>query len=173
MTLSYDFTFDDWVAFNRHHLRNSPAHQRMRLYVRLMFVPIAAIIVGLRWLRGQEVLGLSVAFLVVAIIWYCLYPLLFDRRVVTGLKRMLREGNNQALLGEHTLTSSTEGFRVIYPGGDSFHKWASIEKVDYSEDYVFIYTSSVHATVIPKHSLRGMPFDSALEEIKIHTTQRA
>lgn len=168
MTLHYEFTFDDWVEFNRYHLRHSPAHQRMRLIVRLIFIPVALVFAGLQWMHGDEVLSLLIAFAIVAVLWFFLYPILFDRRVLRSLKRILNEGNNKGLLGPHTFTTSTDGYRVIYPGGEAFHKWSSVEKLASTEAYIFIYVSSLQATVIPRRALEGGSFEAVLAEIKTH-----
>ncbi len=165
MTLTYDFTLDDLVAFNRHHLRHSPSHKRTRFFVRVLFIPMAAIPVVLRLLQGQDVLGLTLTMGVIAVIWFFAYPPIFDRRVESQIRRALNEGSNRGLVGEHTLTITPEGLRSTSPGGDSFYKWASVEKVEQTESYIFVYVASVQAIVIPKQTLQGTPPETVLGEI--------
>ncbi|MBB6447858.1 hypothetical protein HNR53_004569 [Bacillus benzoevorans] len=58
---------------------------------------------------GIHFLGVFIPFLVVSILWIIFYPKYFYSYMIRNTKRMIKEGKNDGLLGEHQMILSEEG----------------------------------------------------------------
>ena len=48
------------------------------------------------------------------------------------------------------MTLEADGIRQTLPYSDSFTRWEAYERVDYNDDYLFLYESSFTAVVVPR-----------------------
>ena len=95
-------------------------------------------------------LGLFITALIVSILWFFFYPAYFYRLVKKNATKMIREGKNESVLGEHTMIFTEDGLREISPKGEMTVSWSGIE--DYGEDdsNFYLYNSGMSALILPK-----------------------
>jgi hypothetical protein len=88
-------------------------------------------------------------------------------------RKLLKEGDNKAVLGHHELSLSPEGIFVRTQTSESKTSWSAITKVLQNDQYVFLYVSSINAFVIPKKAFAN---ESTLQEfldyIDTHSEQK-
>ena len=58
--------------------------------------------------------------------------------------------NNKGAFGEHTVSMGPDGLKMKSDLGDSNTLWTGVVRVEQNEKYIFIYTNSIAAAVIPK-----------------------
>lgn len=69
---------------------------------------------------------------------------------------MIREGKNEGLLGEHTMTLSEDGIVDSNPNGETKVNWTGIIKLKEDDSNIYLYNSSVSAYIIPKRELKDL-----------------
>lgn len=67
---------------------------------------------------------------------------------------MLNEGNNENILIRRSISISKEGLLEKSSIGESKVKWNQVDKVEETEEYIYIYISSISAHIIPKRVFR-------------------
>ncbi len=151
MDIEYERTMDDLIEFHLFHYAHSGSIRRQTLTWRVVMAFLTALLpFGIIFLLYRQVTPLLflLSLLGGALIFF-IYPYL-DQKSITGrLKKMLSEGNNQAILGHQAMSLSPEGIFSKSQTGESKLNWASIDKVVQSEKYIFLYISSTNAIVIP------------------------
>ncbi len=88
----------------------------------------------------------------VGILWLAFYHQYYDRTMRKRVRRFLEEGNNEGLLGPQELMLSPTSISVKDDETEAKSSWKNVKKVAVTEDYVFIYVTSVSAFIIPKRS---------------------
>jgi hypothetical protein len=97
-----------------------------------------------------------IPFLIVGILWVIFYPKYFQTRILSQTKNMIREGKNEGLLGEHTMTLSEDGIVDSNPNGETKVNWSGIIKFTEDSSNLYLYNSSVSAYIIPKRELKDL-----------------
>lgn len=162
MELTFELTEEDYINYNISHSETSPSMKRSILIQRILgpviFVIMPFIIIQFTdiplwyWLI---VFGLS------SIAWFIFYPKYVMREVTKRIKKMLEEGNNENLFNERSLVLTDEGITETSSIGKSTISWNKIDRLEETEDYLYIYVSSVSAHIVPKRV-----FDNAREQEK-------
>jgi len=149
MTLHFQMRREDVLAFNREYHAASPTYQRMRTRVRLMlplvllcFSLYALATDGFNWVTTIFYLGVSV-------LWYFLYPALFDRRVQRYTEKFIDEGSFGRSLGPCELTLSESGLHSKSNMGESTFPWSSVDRVLLTDSYLFIFLTGPMGYPIP------------------------
>jgi hypothetical protein len=150
MQVQYQLNIDDIVAFSLHYSRTSKnARRRIRRSQALGI--IAAIAVALAWPRwGFEVrilypLGYAL-FLLFG------FPFYYRWSVERHTRKLYAAGQNKGALGNHIISLDSEGVLEISDVGESRTTWSGIEKVEENEAYIFLFTGSLQAHMIPKRA---------------------
>ena len=151
MELTFKLTEEDYINYNVAHSKTSPSMKRSILIQRIMgpviFVITPFIIVQFSdiplwyWLI---VFGLS------SITWFIYYPKYAMWEITRRIKKMLAEGNNENLFNERILVLTDEGITETSSIGETKISWVKIERLEETEDYLYIYVSSVSAHIVPK-----------------------
>lgn len=154
MEISYNLTEEDYLHFNMFHVKNSKVVKRA-LNIQRFFVPIIFIIASivLSKLGDMPFFGLFITFLVVSILWVIFYPKYFYSYVIRNTKKMINEGKNDGLLGEHHMILSEEGIADSTSHGETKVNWSGIQTLSEDEHYIYLYNSSVSAYILPKRKL--------------------
>lgn len=149
MLIKYRLDIDDYVAFNRFHMYQSKSQRRTKLNTGIITPIIFFLFLSLidRSTSGLVIAGiLSSAFAI-----YMLFVV--PKHVDKKLKQMLSEGKNRNLLNEHQLEINES----CICGKNTFShmelKWDAVEKIAFTNDYTFIYTSSIGAIVVPRSAI--------------------
>jgi hypothetical protein len=150
MQVQYQLTIDDLVAFNLHHTRTSQASRR-RIRRSQVYGVITVLIVVLLWPRWG--LGLRAAFFVGYSLFLLFgFPAYYRWSVRRNAKKLYSGGGDKGALGNHIVSIDEGGVTEVSDVGDSRTTWGGIEKVEEDEAYIFVYTGSVQAHVIPKRA---------------------
>jgi hypothetical protein len=159
MTFECEFSPEDWLAFGVYDREHSRLCRRQRFWLRFAFTPIAAVFIGDALLYRQRDPGLAVLFLIVAVVWFFVYPAVYDDSIRKKMRKVVEDPRNTKLFGKQTTTLTPEHVHQGSPGGESTITWDNVIEVAGTKDYVFLYTSTVHAIVIPRLSLKGVSFE--------------
>jgi hypothetical protein len=150
MQIKFENELNDLVAFNQYHFHNS---RSMQTWYRIGFIlgPVFGIAYALllyRWslsARIAVVLGVSIVFAALNWTYYRWW-------VAYSVRKLLGEGKNKGLIGDHAITITEEGLRETTQVSESRSTWTGIERIVENEEYVFIYISAYQAHVIPKRA---------------------
>lgn len=148
MQVQYQLDLDDVVAFSSYHSRSSKGTRRRLRLIQVCGI-IFALIAALMWTRWG--IGLRTLFCTgYALFLLFGYPAYYRLSVKRNTRKIYSEGQNKGALGKHIISIDADGVAEISQVGESRTAWGGIEKVEENEDYVFLYTGSLQAHVIPK-----------------------
>ncbi|MCM3693607.1 YcxB family protein [Neobacillus niacini] len=157
MEINYRLTEEDYLKFNMFHINNSDsANKSLKTqrfatpFVYIIFAYIFANIADIPFLYAL------IPFLIVGILWVIFYPKYFQTRILSQTKKMIREGKNEGLLGEHTMTLSEDGIVDSNPKGETKVNWSGIIKLTEDDSNLYLYNSSVSAYIIPKREVNDL-----------------
>jgi hypothetical protein len=147
VTISYDLTLDDLVAFAEYHSAHSPAVRR-NYYWSLAIG--AVLVLVLLWMFGFRTVG-GWAGAVVAIVGWVVY---LNWRTRTGNRRYFRrvysEGANRGMLGLHRLSANAHGLMARTEVTDASTTWSGVERIEETSGMAFIYVGALSAYAIPE-----------------------
>lgn len=173
MKASYELTPDDYAAFGRFHISQSPALCNQGIGCifggALAMLLLPAVIVLTDEAPLQTALN----------IWPLLLgPLLFPLLAVPYLrwrtsslmKKTMEEGFRGGSCGGCDLTLEADGIRESNPTGETTRSWSSVEKAAITPHHLFIYTSGIEAFVVPR---RAFASDDAFEAFVQQVAERS
>lgn len=163
--LTYQFHKEDWMAFNLHHIANSPAHHKNRSKA-IRSVPV--MLVGLTLFygisKGEWLIPFFVS-LIVGTFWIMWYPGFRDKKVIRGIESFIDERGNKSFLGQHKVQVSEGGVTLQTENSEEYVEWAKIEKLETTDDYVFLYNSALTGIMIPMLAIPNLSqFEDMIEE---------
>jgi hypothetical protein len=164
MELKYEMTKDDHLAFNLHYVKHSKTIKQS-LFIQRFLVPIIFLILPfvLFWMMGEFLIGFLITLALISIVWIVFYPKYFYGHIIRNVKKVLNEGSNDNLLGQHVFISTEDGFIEKNRVGETKIGWSSIERIEENEDYFFLFFSTMNAYIVPK---RSFPDKASQEDFK-------
>ncbi|TKC18034.1 YcxB family protein [Robertmurraya kyonggiensis] len=157
MQIKYSLTEEDYLNFNLFHMKNSKTANKA-LKVQRYLIPIVYMVVAYvfaRVLDGSYILSFSI-FGIMGILWIIFYPKYHYNFVLRQVRKMITEGNNEGLLGEHLMTISEEGVHDANPQGETKVSWSGIQDLKEDEHYLYLYNSAVSAYILPKREVHDL-----------------
>lgn len=160
MKIEYSLTRHDLIEFNYYHLLNSKSTVRTLKYLRIV-PPISMLIIPfiIELIFKTEVfLAFFITFIIsasFAVSWFVRFPKKHKKNMTKSLNNMLDEGKNSGVLGERTIELNDEGIHLTNPGIETSQKWDSVEKLCITDDYIYIYVSSLTALIVPTGVFRN------------------
>lgn len=150
----YNLTEEDYINFNLYHIKNSETGKRA-LALQRFLTPLFFIIISYIYSLISEMpfLPLFITFLVTSILWVIFYPKYFYGLIVRNAKKMIKEGKNDGLLGNHQLKLTEEGLVDTSLNKETKVTWPGITSIRENDGYFFLYNSSVSAYILPKREL--------------------
>jgi hypothetical protein len=160
MEVEYHLTFDDLMAFNRHHQKhglNKVAPLKLRgwwawgPYVAAVGFAVA-LTVTYPLTKGY---GMHVVFLVGLLVGMALFAFLAVGLAVgrtRSLREFFEEGHARWILAPRRLTISPEGFRVVNYYVDAMNRWEQVWQISVTEDYAFFYLTPIMGHVLPRRA---------------------
>ena len=149
INITFEFKKEDWMAFNLHHISNSPQHQRIRKKAIRSF-PVMAIFVVLfygimngDWLIPPLICGPAIVF------WFWWYPKFRDKKIVKGVENFVDNEKNKSFLGKHEVQINSKGVKLTTENSEEMIQWSGISRMEITDDYFFIYNSALTAVIIP------------------------
>ena len=154
MQITFDFDFDDYVAFQQHYITTTPALRRsFNIFFGIALIGFVALIVNV--LSNEFVFSdllFPLFLLIFSVFW------LWRIRGKGGVKRSVKslikkEKGNSQVLGERTFLFENDYFIVTTTQSENKSNWSVIQKMDETPGYFFLYISNFMAYVIPKHKI--------------------
>lgn len=157
MEIKYNLTEEDYLNFNLFHIQNSATAKKtlnmQRFIAPIIFIALSYI---LSKLGDTSFLGLFITFLMVSILWIIFYPKYFYNYVIRNTKKMIKEGKNDGLLGEHHMRMTEEGIVDSTSNGETKVAWSGIKTMKEDNHCIYLYNSSVSAYILPKRELNDV-----------------
>lgn len=157
MQIKYSLTEEDYLNFNLFHMKNSNTAKKA-LKVQRYLIPIVYMVVAYvfaRVLDGSYILSFSI-FGIMGILWIIFYPKYHYNFVLRQVKKMIKEGKNEGLLGEHLMTISEDGIHDANPQGETKVSWSGIQDMKEDEQNLYLYNSAVSAYILPKREVQDL-----------------
>lgn len=154
MKFTYNFTIEDWMAFQKHYLDNSTQFRRTRIATQLMLPVIFSIFIIFDLVKGQVRPTSIAVFAVISGLFAVFYPKRLYNRTLSRMRKMVLEGDNTGLLGEHTVEMTEDCIQIQHPQSEQKITWAGIKKAEETDHHIFLFTSGVAGIIIPKEKLR-------------------
>lgn len=157
MQIKYHLTEEDYINFNLFHMKNSKTAMKA-LKVQRFLIPIVYMVVAYVFasvLDGSYILSFSI-FGIMGILWIIFYPKYHYNFVLRQVRKMITEGKNEGLLGDHLMTISEEGVHDENPKGETKVSWSGIQDLKENEHYLYLYNSAVSAYILPKREVRDI-----------------
>ncbi|MED4453154.1 YcxB family protein [Metabacillus fastidiosus] len=161
MEIKYYLTEEDYLHFNLFHIKNSKTTSRA-LNMQRFLTPIFFLILSyiLSAFLDEPFIGLFIIFFILSILWIIFYPKYFYSLIIRQVKKMIKEGRNDGLLGDHHMIMTEEEIVDSTANSETKVTWSGIEMFKEDDDYFYLYNSSVSAYILPKRALNDV------EEIK-------
>ena len=154
MNIHYELTEEDYIHFNLYHIKNSKMGKRSLMLQRIvspfMFIIIAYLFAKI---GNQPFLPLLLTFSVLSIIWIMYYPKYFYSLIARNTKKMIKEGKNDDLIGNHKMKLTKEGLVDTTANKETKVTWSGITSIEEDDGYFYLYNSSVSAYILPKREL--------------------
>jgi hypothetical protein len=163
--LRYVVDFEDIMGFQRFHFAHSPTmrNQRFGLIGVVSFLIVALCLLALPEHSLTQRLGIAVPLVLLnGIIAY----FLLKWSISSQTRKLLSEGSNSGILGDHELRLDERGLTEITSVNESRHAYSGISRIEETSDYAFIYISSLQAHVVPKRKILDGDIGSFMSNIR-------
>ncbi len=117
----------------------------------LIFTAIYAILGIVFLLEGQY--SIAIAFIILGIIWYFLYPVFYVKRLENYAKHHYNQEVNKRFFLENTYTFSPSHFEISNELIEAKCKWNSIVNIMERENAFWLFETLSNAHIIPKRAL--------------------
>lgn len=157
MEVHYELTEEDVIAFNLYHIQNSKTGKNSLRWQRYVSPVIFLLFAYFLSVYSDMQLSLLLPiFGVTAVIWVLFYPKYFYYHITRQVRKMLKEGTNSGLVGSHVLKMTKSGITDQSSAAETSVQWNGITQVAEDAQYVFIYTSTVSAYILPKRDIYSL-----------------
>jgi hypothetical protein len=175
--VNYELRPDDLFAFQWRAWQMSPAGRRARRnrYVSVVLIGLAIVVLP-SWFAGYPVLTWFNALTLVVVVSITA-PLagvierLLTRHAIREFVNREKPGKGQ--LGRHTVALGDDGVIETTATGETRTTWAGVDRVEDDDRYIFVYTSSMGAHVIPRRAFAGNDADEFLRVARQRTQEIA
>lgn len=154
MKVEYQLSEEDYVAFNKYHLKHSQTGKQKLLIVRWIgpgFFSAAVLLHAL--ILGFDPIFMMV-MMVMSVFWYYWYPARVEKEVAISVKKMLSEGENKSFLAMQTLELLEIGVVLSNTFETQTMSWTTFIKVEKTNEHIFLFKSPVMAIVIPVQAFK-------------------
>ncbi len=152
MQVEFDISLDDIAAFNQYHWTHQSRTAKCSYRISLAAIPAMILLCAFLFAPLRPPIAYWVISLFGALAWLFLYPRLYQRWLKQMMIKAMSGGRNRGTLGKHLISVDETGLNEKTDVNDSHWDWPGIEQVQQTEDYIFIYISSIMAHVIPKQA---------------------
>lgn len=154
MKIDYHLTEEDYVNFTLYHSRHSEVAKKA-LNMQRFISPVLFLAVAFLFSKMGEIpLSISLAsFGTISVLWILFYPKHYYRLIERQAKKMIKEGKNDGLLGDHTLIMTEKGLVDSTAKGETRLTWSGIQQLKEDPHYFYLYNSAVSAYILPKRNL--------------------
>lgn len=170
----YMVTIEDIASLNHHHLRTAEPNRRSRQKFMALVFGTLFLLAGLGALAGSPAVGIMIILLLVGV--FSGGMTLRRKNPSTALVRRMRhlfsDGRNVTIFGQHQMKLLEDHVEIQTEHSVSQIKWTGIEKVEQSDDYIYIYVSSLTAHIIHKRFFASRQHAQAFYELATRLQQQ-
>ncbi|MDR0428376.1 MAG: YcxB family protein [Dysgonamonadaceae bacterium] len=157
MKINYNLRIEDWVNFQEYfRKKKTPLYGCMVPLLTILF--ICNVVLGIHmnfFYRGDSQYN-WVLFVCIVLLAYLLFMQSQTR------KRLMKAGNelkeeNPDVFGESSIEFFEEGFEIQTKKHKKFLKWMEIENYDQTKDYVYFFSKTGYAYILPKQYVDDFP----------------
>ena len=152
MQVDFDISMDDLATFNQYHGMHQSRMAKCSYWVSIAILPaMSLLILYLLTPENPTLLYWVVCFLVpLALLFYS--PRLYQSGLRKMMIRAMISGDNRGTFGHHTISIDENGLNERTEVNNSHWSWFGIETIEQTDDYIYIYISSLMAHIIPKRA---------------------
>lgn len=153
MKVEYNLIEDDYIAFNMHHIDTSPTIRRT-LLMQQYGVALVFLIIPYFFSRITEIPMLLsyIVYGAIFLAWILYYPKYFISVTKRRIIKMINEGDNSSIYGMQSITLTDTGIEQESHTGESRTAWHAIERIDETEEYIYIYIGTMNAYLVPNRA---------------------
>jgi hypothetical protein len=160
MEIEYHLTFDDLVAFNRHHQKHALSKVApLKMRGPWAWVPYvaavgfaAAIALTEPWNKGPGMLVALLSGMLAGMVLFVLLGVGLTTGRVRSLREFFEEGHARWSLAPRRLTISPEGFRVVNYYTDAMNRWEQVWQIAVTREHAFFYLTPIMGHVVPRRA---------------------
>lgn len=162
--IRYTNSIDDLIAWHIYHLKNFPSMRR-DFYMYQIGIPGVIFAFFLCQAILQKDLSALIAGFLGALVGYILSNCSYDVIIKGTVKKILRDGSAKGILGEHILELINTDIIEKTNFNEMKNKISSLERIEITPEYAFIYINSFQAHVIPRSSILEGDFEDFIQEL--------
>jgi hypothetical protein len=148
MEIEYRLSESDILAFMKFQIARRKGWRNPVLFRQIAYL-VSFILIGLgAWLFSRE-LVLPLAFLLLAILCFVLYPMFFDWALRRRVTAAYHDPAKKASLASRVLRVSPEGLEEISDLGEIKVKWEAVNDLVVTPSHMFISVQGTSSIVIP------------------------
>ncbi len=153
---NFKFNFDkqDYININQLLMKNSKSFKTAVTLLKFS-VPVFAAVMPLLYQKDFNILTVLIS-VTIAIAWLMWFPRFFKNSTSKKLSRKIDEINDQSLYQERNIKVDDTGFHGNISRGIDYLGFDKVTKIKEDDGYVFVYTSKIHAFVIPKSVVKNI-----------------
>jgi hypothetical protein len=168
MEIKYHLTEADYIQFNMFHIKNSEAMmgavKKQRFYTPIFYIACSFLFSKI---LAIPFLYAFVPFFILSLLWVVFYEKYFFWRVIKQTRKMIKEGKNTSILGDHQMVLSEEGIVDKTINGETKVNWSGINELKEDENYFFLYNSAISSYIVPKKQLNNVEEMSSYLKAKL------
>lgn len=151
MEIEFQLLEKDYIKFNIDHSKKS-ASLKKNIFSQRILGPIIFLLFPfiISIYSKIPILYWFTIFGILSVLWFVLYPKYFNWEMERRVKKVLREGNNENIYIKRKIVLSDEGILEKSSIGESYLNWDKVGKIEETNEYIYVYISSVSAHIIPK-----------------------
>lgn len=142
---------EDYIQFNQYHMINSPMGKRNLMIYRAIIPIVCFFVISIFWMAGVDGLLIFFEFVpltILSLLWVIGSKRIIIRSVKRNINRLKKEGR-LPYEKQYVVKFQEEIIHEITSEEESKIKYSKVEKVIATENYVYVYLSSVHAIILP------------------------
>jgi hypothetical protein len=167
LTVKFHLTEAEFFDYNYYTAWSAPDKKgyRIRYYLRVFLLYAAVAVLYIVSNHSQQ-MGIDfVIFGAIALAYFLLVPWLIKRSIHKRVKDILRQPDNEHVLGANEVILSDTGIVDKDDASESRYTWEAIVRKAETTHCYYLYTNSHHAIVIPKRALRDAAEKKEMERL--------
>lgn len=167
LVLKYQLTEEEYFDYNYYTAWSSPEKKgyRIRYYLRVFVLYAAVAVLFIVGSNSRQKITDFIIFGIIALVYFLLVPWLIKKSIGRRVKDILRQPENQHVLGEAEIILMDNGIIDKDEASESKYNWDAIVRKAETPFCYYLYTNSHHAIVIPKRAIRNAEEKKELERL--------
>lgn len=159
LSISYELSYSDYIAFQISYGVNSPQYIRRRtilrrliLFADIIFIAVAICVI-LFFNSNQIILTCAVCILALSLllflVWLLFSPLFMHKLALHIAGKMLKKSNYKQI-GKHTIVINDDRIKDITETGESVTNWGKVKGISSDDQYMVIIIRLPENITIPR-----------------------